>query len=333
MSDTRLDNLETSQHVPARTYQAHLLRDHTAEFNASYRLYRSIESSNHTTKSDALRDCRCFSWFLRDAETGIVRISSNHCRLRWCPLCGAAKAAQVSAAIQQWLQDVPTPRMLTLTLKHSNAPLADQIDSIYTFFQSFRRRKWLKEAISGGIWFFQVHRVGGSGAWHPHIHILLDSGYLPKARLSDDWRDTTHGSYIVDIKRITDNKASCDYVARYVARPAKLADLDLSSAQELLQALHGRRLAGSWGSAHGVCLSGKSQKPDGNWQRLGTWRTLSELYAYSDVARAIFKAWATGKPLNQGVSLMDVDHFIDFGDGDFYLDGAADELVERIDDG
>lgn len=302
-----------------QTYKDHLLRDNRDEFDAAFETYRSFEYAEDPRRSERLMHCRSFAWFLCHRETREIRVASSSCKLRWCPLCARSKSYNVSASLQQYLKPLDRPKLLTLTLRHSNAPLADQIEAIYKHFQNFRRAKWLKKAIRGGIWFFQVKRSAATGQWHPHIHVLLDAGFLPHADLSDTWRKVTHGSYVVDIRTIYNIEEAADYVSRYVARPCKLSDYDLSDRQEIISALHGRRLAGSWGTARGTDLSGKSEPPDNNWERLCSWSTIREMIHDDPAAYAIYKSWQTGQPLPDGITIDDVDSFIDraFTDEDF----------------
>ena len=51
----------------------------------------------------------------------------------------------------------------------------------------------------------------------PHLHILLRTGYIDQAWLSDQMKDLT-GAPIVDIRSVKDKKKLSAYIAKYVAK-------------------------------------------------------------------------------------------------------------------
>jgi hypothetical protein len=106
-------------------------------------------------------------------------------------------------ALLEWLPTVTAPKFITLTLKHSPAPLSHQISTLYGCFRKLRKTKLLTKTVRGGIWFFQVKQSAADYLWHPHLHIVVDSPYIPKHQLSRAWLSITKTSQIVDIRQIT----------------------------------------------------------------------------------------------------------------------------------
>ncbi len=242
----------TEQPIPYLSYRKKMIIPVQAEYDATVNLYRSIDDRDFKLRTADLWGCKMDAWLSVSKSSRRVIVLSNSCRLRWCPLCSANKAHRMSDAMSQWLKVHPRPKLLTLTLKHSDDSLDKQITRLYSAFREFRRIKYFKENIRGGIWFFQVKWIEFTQQWHPHLHCIMDSEYLPHEAIKQHWKRITGDSDIVDIRVIRKAKLAADYVARYAARPAKLADLSPAQRMEVFDALHGRRLCGKWGTAAAI---------------------------------------------------------------------------------
>lgn len=314
---TNLSSYHRNNSTFPSSYRDHCIKSHQAELTATRELYYSIDCGAESRKIERLDDCHKFAWFARNQQSGEVRVQSNHCRLRWCPLCSHIKSWFISHSITEWLETKSAPKLLTLTLRHSGNSLANQISDIYHHFQNFRRVKWIKKAVQGGIWFFQVKYNEKSGDYHPHIHILLDSDFLPQQSLSDTWLKVTSGSYIVDIRTVYNPPKAASYVARYVARPANLADMPIEQRQQVYMALHGRRLAGSWGTGKGVNLTGKPPETDEKWTRIADWQTIRELLNYDPNAKLVVHCWQSGEPLPEDINFRDLEKKLKWPDMNF----------------
>ena len=68
------------------------------------------------------------------------RLAGNYCHDRHCEPCMRAKANKIAGNLRDRLEAKPHGRyrFITLTLKHSTAPLADQIRRIYKHFKALR---------------------------------------------------------------------------------------------------------------------------------------------------------------------------------------------------
>ena len=154
----QLDNIETSGRFGvADSYQAYSTSFLTAEWLAVRETYQEMDRSGSTSRTEHLDDCRKIAWFVRDSESGKVRISANYCHLRWCPLCANAKKTFVAFNLREWLKTANYPKMVTLTMQHTNAPLGHQINHLYQSFRELRKTKLFKRTVTGGIWFFQIN--------------------------------------------------------------------------------------------------------------------------------------------------------------------------------
>lgn len=278
------------------------------EWQATKEAYEAVDDLDLGDRVDRLRSCRSYSWFARHKVTGMVKVISSACKLRWCPLCAQSRANFLGHSVRTWYHTVRNPKLLTLTIKHTTLPLKEQINFLYRSFTKLRRSALLKKRLNGGVWFFQIKWSKRTDAWHPHIHALLDSGYIPHAELRQRWSKITKGSDIVDIRACYSAGSAANHVARYATRPGTLNSVPESNRLELLQTLHGRRIVGSWGTAKSVPLSPPKSEDKDDWTFLGTWREVNEQQQTSMEARQILFAWKTGFTLSQHV-YMDRPNF------------------------
>jgi hypothetical protein len=144
------------------------------------------------------------------------------------------------------------PRFVTLTLKSSTQSLKHQLDRLYDAFRALRRREFWKAHVFAGIAVAEVTRNRDTGAWHPHLHVIVDGTYMPQSALSDEWHTVTGDSSIVDIRAVHDRRTAAKYVACYVAKPAALLTLPPAAVIEFAYAVHGRRMLVAFGSAHRI---------------------------------------------------------------------------------
>lgn len=317
MYSSRVHTQETTPDSPlAPSYRSQCLHHCAAELTASQTIYRLIDESEGTNREGKLLECRSQAWFVRHCETGEVRVSSQHCRLRWCPLCSRSRSAFLQLQVQEWFSGVKTPKFLTLTVKHSGQVLSEQLDSLYSSWQSLRKLRRMHDHCRGGIWFFQLCFNPKTSEWHPHLHCIIDSDYISKNWLHRQWERITGDSKVIDIRTVRDPKDVASYVARYAARPSQLAHLPSKWAIELVVSMHGRRMCGTWGTARCVSLRPHKLADADKWQRVGSYTTVVNTADVDDRSRAILTAYRMNRPLADDCYVSDYDFFID-SDGEY----------------
>ncbi len=303
---TSVQDIETTRRLPAfASFREVLDNAHPGEALASKQFYAIADGDFSTTKVDKLLDCRSRAWFIRHSDTGMVRIASKQCRLRWCFHCSEARQQFITQAVLPWYQKAKKPRLLTVTLKHTQAPLDEQIDFLYKSFAKLRNRKICKDAIRGGIWFFQVTYNQKTGEWHPHIHALLDAEYMLHATLESNWYNITGDSTIIHIRNVNNPEKTLSHNARYAARPSALLKIPKSLWKELFYAFDGRRICGTWGDARKISLRPSKPEDSAKWQDIGGFRHVIALKDSDDDAEAIFDSWTLGIPLPEGICMID----------------------------
>lgn len=303
-----LDTQSTSAPAaPPNFYREFALEPFKAEYQAVVDAYDSLFKIKVVQR---LEKCRMYGTFMRNKATGQVRVSSTSCHVRGCPMCAAAKAKRVAKATADYLADEPDAKFMTLTMKHTDEPLQLQLERITKYFRAFRRQKEISKRIKGGFWFLEI-KLGKDDLWHIHLHCLVISPWISQKELSALWLNVTGESYIVDIRKVKDAKTAANYAAKYASKPAELRYLPLTNRQQLIEATRNVRTYGTWGAVKKAKLLAKPVYVADEWQKLGSWRTVLNLLNYDKDASAIFRAWKTGEPLEDGISLAYVDTFIE----------------------
>lgn len=134
---------------------------------------------------------------------------------------------------------------MTLTIPNS----VNAYEGATTLIRSFRRlrqRRWFKNRCKGGAWVIEV--TGAPGRWHVHLHVVLESRYLPHNMLSRQWSKVSPG-VIVHIKALP-SSAIIRYVTAYVSK----SEVRDSDQLQLSQELKGFRLFQPFGSWHAISL-------------------------------------------------------------------------------
>jgi hypothetical protein len=177
------------------------------------------------------------------------RVRANYCKSRHCEPCARAKGNLIARNLRDALADAPRNqhRFITLTLKHSTAPLADQIRRLYACFKKLRGWREWKSTQRGGCFMLEVKWTGA--AWHPHLHIISAGRYLLKQTLSELWHRATGDSMIVDVQAIDSAKDVVHYVCKYISKgsSAQVWQSDELSDQFII-ATRGVRACGTFGS-------------------------------------------------------------------------------------
>jgi hypothetical protein len=183
------------------------------------------------------------------------RLRASYCRCRHCEPCMRAKANLMARNLADRLKggDPRRFRFITLTLAHTDTPLADQLRRLVKCFKVLRASRAWKNTQAGGCFTIEVKWTGDH--WHPHLHVIGEGRYLDQRTLSDLWRKVTGDSFVIDIRRIDSGKDAAHYVTKYVTKgcsPNVWESNDL--AQEWITASKGVRTCATYGTWRGFRL-------------------------------------------------------------------------------
>lgn len=196
------------------------------------------------------------------------KVACQRCHDRFCLPCMQDRARLIVANLRAQVKYEPT-RFLTLTLKHNDAPLAEQLDRLYSSFLCLRRRSFWRDFVTGGVAFLEIKLSSTDDRWHPHLHVLLRGKYVPHKLLSDAWLQITGDSYIVDIRPVPSPDHLYSYLTRYVTKgwdPGMYRKIH--ALREAIEALKGRKLLASFGNFSGLRLL--EPPTSETWVELGT---------------------------------------------------------------
>ena len=192
-------------------------------------------------------------------EAQRYRLRASYCRCRHCAPCMKAKATLIAGNLRAKLEAGPKDdanrfRFITLTLRHTNEPLRDQIDNLYRHFKVLRRSKLWKASQIGGAVTFEC-KLNEKGEWHPHLHIISEGQFLKQDRLANEWMRLTDGSFKVDVRIVKNHKDAANYVAKYVGKGCDASVwANADKAQEWVIATKGLRTCATFGTWRGFAL-------------------------------------------------------------------------------
>ena len=192
-----------------------------------------------------------------------------------------AKANLLAANLKNKIEESPGKqfRFITLTLRHTDTPLAEQLDRLNTCFKKLRNSKCWKETQTGGAVMIEVKYDRETGEWHPHLHIVAEGFFLHHQDLSAAWHAITTDSFRVDIRAIKSARDATFYVAKYVSKGSN-DDVYYTPeiAVEWIIAMKGRRTCQSYGTWRGFKLL--EHLPDtGEWTKVGSLLSIAQAAA------------------------------------------------------
>ena len=140
-----------------------------------------------------------------------------------------------------------------------------------------------------------------TGLWHPLVHVLVDSDYIPKRMLKAAWHKITLDSFIIDIRKVSDPDKAAKYVARYATVPADLLKCSVAEGSALVIGLKGRRMCGCFGSARGLALRPTPQDEPYSWRKVMSYFCMSVGSKLDPFIEMVERCIATGKPFDGAI--------------------------------
>lgn len=190
-----------------------------------------------------------------DEDPNRYATQSDTCHDRWCQPCATERARRIATHVRTHIAGKRI-RMVTLTLKHSDAPLSLQLDRLRDCLRILRRSSLWRTRVTGGCTMFECKWSHATEAWHPHAHLLIGGRYIPHSNLKKLWYAITGDSFIVHIRPCDSDAKAAAYVAKYVGKPWT-GDVERSPhlLAQLIVALDRRRLCHTFGDWKGLRLS------------------------------------------------------------------------------
>jgi hypothetical protein len=131
-------------------------------------------------------------------------------------------------------------KMITLS-KTNCRDLDSGVADLIRSFRRLRQRRLWKDHVDGGAVVIEIK--GNPGFWHPHLHILCWSRWLPWLQLHAAWKSVSDGlgCYIQNVGQDT----AIRYVTKYVTK-TDLPDRDQQAVGKVLIRYRLFQRFGSW---------------------------------------------------------------------------------------
>lgn len=192
---------------------------------------------------------------------GTLRVCELRCRSKLCPICSKKRASAVYCRTLEAIRKMNSPRMLTLTLAHSDIPLREQLLRLRRCFAELRRAKDWKARVKSGIYCLEITHNPKEQRWHPHIHMIVDGTYFDNKLLRSLWLRVTKDSSIVHVRKVNDAKNAAQYVSKYISKSLDPAGLNDAQLLEWITEVRGLRFVQTFGELHGVKLDTRDTTP------------------------------------------------------------------------
>lgn len=259
-----------------------------------------------TTQAQAqrMRECgsRCTVLYCPRLER--FKLNLTTCGSRLCPHCRIAYKAKLASKIlgsigriekNQW-------KFITLTLEHSAHKLPIQLDHLRRSFRRLRQQTIWKRCATYGHAIIEVEFNEKSQRWHPHLHVLVKTKFMPQAKLSDAWSRASFGSVIIDIRAIDSGRMAASYASKYVGKAPDLSNAEDSDKRflEYAAAIKHRKLLITFGDHPNVpCVEPTGQDDTQAWE----WWTVAAITdVRSDASQGdLLAVWILESLANHGV--------------------------------
>ena len=180
------------------------------------------------------------------------------CGKRFDYFCAACAKHWRNKLFKRYFKAVCTfknPKFLTLTLKKTS----DCMRMTARLKKLWEMKRYLFKRLK--LQGYKVERWVGVIEPPNHIHLVIDSGYIPQCEISGIWNEVTGDSYIVDIREVNiqgDLRKVAAYLTKYISKASKWEGINL----DLLEGFH---LCGSWGlppkrEGNPICVCGTYRK-------------------------------------------------------------------------
>ncbi len=273
-----LDNLETNDHPAPDRLKVVSLNDQTdpVPFRHSgwahdRKQVRAAIAAGGGRIDRLIRWDRCGSnrWLVRSkSKPDLYQVHADLCRDRFCKPCASARSRTIAANLAAKMA-FSYHRLITLTIRSEQEPLAPLINHLYDSFKLLRRTDLWRTKVRGGAAFLEVKYNVARDRWHPHLHIIVEGDFIAVGFLTQLWQRVTSSSCIVDVRKIPSQHKVVTYVCKYASKPLSRSYIDDHDRLcEAVTALTGRRLCMTFGIWRGWKLLKETQH--GPWQYIAS---------------------------------------------------------------
>jgi Replication protein len=157
------------------------------------------------------------------------------------------------------LNAIKQPKMLTVSMRSRPAgELALAVASLWDAFSRLRHRSIWK-SVKGAIVSLEITYNGRDRSWHPHLHIVLESDYIPWSSIHAVWVEVSRG----EGNAVYIQKCRPGWERELIKYITKVADLlkDKDAFREFLRVTQNKRFIRTYGTLYNARMEGEP-KPD-----------------------------------------------------------------------
>ena len=209
-----------------------------------------LEKNGYDTEARTISTCHEVSHLAGCKECQNVRYILHKCGHRLCPICSYHVSRMRADFLQRISAKLAHPKLVTLTIPSQGNDHAGAFQALIKGFRSLRRDPLFRH-VKGGAYSYEV--IPHEDYFHIHLHLLIDSPYIPIKILFSAWRRILNTRYAsVDVRAATNAKAR-EYITKYAAKNHSIStNPDL--IWKLYEAIKGRRLFGTFGTWYNAKL-------------------------------------------------------------------------------
>lgn len=169
-----------------------------------------------------------------------------YCKNRFCSVCSRHRNRLIRWKLEEFLRGsvlrkYDSFKFLTLTIRN-NPDLQAMTTELMLSFRKLRNRSVWKKHVRGGACIIEVKT--GEGGWHVHLHIVIESGFIPFATLLSEWKAVSSGQGVY-IRKLHDSQV-VSYLTKYLTKEQATE----AEQKDMTAILKGRRLLLVFGSWH-----------------------------------------------------------------------------------
>jgi len=196
------------------------------------------------------------------AERGVKPVCvAGYCRDRLCPTCMQMRSARIRARLTGLVCSMNAPRMITLTTRDDDRPLAGRMKEITDAVRRLRKVKAWKRHVRGGVMVWEVTFNAVKKTWHPHVHLIVDGDFWEQRLVRAEWCAQLGGDGGVHIQACHDRLRTARYLAKYLAKAAEVSTWPPEAIREFATAMHRQRLIATFGKSHAVNVDLAEEEP------------------------------------------------------------------------
>ncbi len=150
----------------------------------------------------------CGKWFHRfNFPCGTYRLVPCTCGSPFCPDCSRRRSIPLRKKVLSILNQTKFDYWhLTVTVQSWLTLTRAGLTRLIKQFSDLRDRPLWKEWVSGGVYSIEATYSLERGAWHPHLHVLIET---PKRlpfdwihKLKAEWKEITGGSHVLNLEKM-----------------------------------------------------------------------------------------------------------------------------------